>query len=63
MQDLGQLRLVKASIKAVAFGVLAESLARQVVGTNCDFSGFLTTPRNGKNIVFHIQEFQLVQVS
>jgi primosomal replication protein N len=22
------------------------------------FKGFLATPRNGKNVVFHIQEFQ-----
>ena len=56
--DAGQTRQVKAAIKAVAFGALAERLVRQAIGSNWRFTGFLSTPRNGKNIVFQIQEFQ-----
>ena len=56
-QEAGQDRQVKASAKAVAFGATAERLARQAVGSVWNFSGFVATPRNGKNLVFHIQEF------
>ncbi len=50
-------RQVKAVIKAVAFGSLAERLAKQAVGSDWKFSGFIANPRNGKHTVFHIQEF------
>jgi primosomal replication protein N len=56
-QDAGQDRLVKAGVKAVAFGALAERLARQAIGSVWKFSGFVATPRNGKTLVFHIREF------
>lgn len=55
--EAGQDRQVKASVKAVAFGALAERLAKQAIGSVWCFSGFVATPRNGKNLVFHIQEF------
>jgi len=55
--EAGQTRQVKAAIKAVAFGSMAERLARQVIGSAWRFNGFLATPRNGKYVVFHIQEF------
>ena len=58
VQEAGQARQVKAAVKAVAFGALAERLVKQAVGSAWSFSGFLATPRNGKNVVFHIQEFQ-----
>lgn len=57
MKEAGQDRVVKASVKAVAFGVQAESLARQQVGSRWKFTGFVATPRNGKTLVFHIQGF------
>ncbi len=57
LQEAGQDRQVKASVKAVAFGALAERLARQAVGSRWRFQGFVATPRNGKHLVFHIQEF------
>ena len=44
--------------KAVAFGAMAERLARQNIGSLWTFSGFLATPRNGKNAVLHIQDIQ-----
>lgn len=55
--EAGQTRQVKATVKAVAFGAMAERLAKQAVGSSWKFSGFLATPRNGKYVVFHIQEF------
>ena len=58
IQEAGQARQVKAVVKAVAFGTLAERLVKQAVGSVWRFSGFLATPRNGKNVVFHVQEFQ-----
>ena len=56
----GQTRQIKAAIKAVAFGALAERLVKQAVGSVWCFSGFLTTPRNGKYVVFQVQEFRPV---
>jgi len=56
-QEAGQERQVKASVKAVAFGALAERLVKQAVGSSWRFQGFVATPRNGKNLVFHIQDF------
>jgi primosomal replication protein N len=55
--ELEQPRQVKVSIKAVAFGALAERLVKQAIGSDWKFSGFVANPRNGKLTVFHIQEF------
>lgn len=57
-QEAGQDRVVKASVKAVAFGAQAESLVRQQAGSRWRFDGFVATPRNGKHLVFHIQGFK-----
>ena len=57
MQAAG-MRNVKASIKAVAFGALAERLARQALGSQWTFQGFLASPRNSKAVVLHIQDIQ-----
>jgi primosomal replication protein N len=58
MQEAGQPRQVKAGIRAVAFGTLAETLGRQPIGSRWTFTGFLATPRTGKHAVLHIQQFQ-----
>jgi len=58
VEEAGQSRQVKAVIKAVALGSLAERLGVQAIGKVLRFSGFLATPRNGKFVVLHIQEFQ-----
>ena len=58
IQEAGQTRKVKAAMKAVAFGAMAERLAKQAIGSAWRFNGFLATPRNGKHVIFHIQEFQ-----
>ncbi|MEO5659280.1 MAG: primosomal replication protein N [Polaromonas sp.] len=59
IQEAGQTRQVKATLKAVAFGAMAERLVKQAIGSAWRFNGFLATPRNGKYVVLHIQEFQL----
>ncbi|KWT72758.1 MULTISPECIES: primosomal replication protein N [unclassified Variovorax] len=56
--EAAQPRQVKAAVKAVAFGAVAERLARQALGSLWRFQGFLATPRNGKHPVLHIQDFQ-----
>jgi primosomal replication protein N len=55
--EAGQPRQVKAAVKAVAFGSIAETLGRQLIGSSWNFTGFLATPRNGKYPVLHIQSF------
>lgn len=57
-EEAGQVRQVKMAIKAVAFGAMAETLARQTIGSGLRFTGFLATPRNGKHPVLHIQSFE-----
>ena len=57
-EEAGQRRQVKAVIKAVAFGTLAERLSRQTIGSSWQFTGFLAAARNGKQLVLHIQDFQ-----
>ena len=55
--EAGQPRQVKAVMKSIAFGAVAEQLARQDIGSNWNFRGFVATPRGAKHVVFHIQEF------
>ena len=57
IQEAGGIRTVKMTIKAVAFGTQAERLAQQAVGSNWNFKGFLANARQGKSVVFHIQDF------
>ncbi|MEI7786379.1 MAG: primosomal replication protein N [Betaproteobacteria bacterium] len=54
--EAGSQRQVKLSIKAVAFGTLAEQLAQCELGRNCRYKGFLTSARTNKSVVFHILE-------
>ena len=56
--EAGQARQVKLRIRALALGTPAESLAKQAIGSAWRFQGFLATPRQGKSVVLHIQEFQ-----
>jgi len=57
VQEAGGVRTVKVAIKAVAFGSLAERLASQALGSQWQFKGFLANARQGKSVVFHIQDF------
>ena len=58
VEEAGQVRQVQTVIKAVALGTLAERLGVQPIGSVFRFTGFLATPRNGKSVVLHVQEFQ-----
>jgi primosomal replication protein N len=53
----GSKRQVKVSLKALAIGHLAESIGKQTLGSVWKFTGYLGAARQGKNVVFHIQEF------
>ncbi len=57
VQEMGTKRQVKVSLKALAIGHLAESIGKQTLGSVWKFTGFLGAARQGKNVVFHIQEF------
>ena len=57
-QEAAQQREVKATLKALAFGSMAERLAKQTIGSTWRFTGFLATPRNGKHAVLHVQDIQ-----
>lgn len=58
IEEAGQVRKVQLKLRALAFGSLAERLVKQAVGSVWTFKGFLATPRQGKSVVLHIQEFQ-----
>ena len=58
LTEAGHPRQVNALLKAVAFGALAERLARQAIGSVWTFQGFLATPRNSKTLVLHVQDIQ-----
>ena len=57
----GATRQVKLTVRAVAFGSLAESAGQLELGRLQLFTGFLTNARTSKSIVFHIQA--IAQVS
>ena len=51
----GSPRQVKLTVRAVAFGVLAEEAGKLELGRLQLFNGFLINARTSKSIVFHIQ--------
>jgi primosomal replication protein N len=53
--EAGVNRQVKLTIKAVAFGALAEQAAKLPLGKLFRFTGFLINARTSKGVVFHIQ--------
>jgi primosomal replication protein N len=57
VEEAGSSRTVKALVKAVTFGAVAERLSKQSIGSVWQFTGFLAQARQGKSVVFHIQEF------
>ena len=54
--EAGTTRQVKLTIKAVAFGTLAEQTGRLTLGQAFRFKGFLISARTNKSVIFHIQE-------
>jgi primosomal replication protein N len=57
-EEAGQMRKVQLKLRALAIGSMAERLVKQAAGSVWTFQGFLATPRQGKSVVLHIQEFQ-----
>jgi primosomal replication protein N len=55
--EASQVRQVKALLKSVSFGSVAERLAQQEIGSSWLFTGFMASPRGTKQLVFHVQEF------
>ncbi len=55
VEEEGVARQVKLTIRAVAFGALAETSAKSELGKLQLFTGFLINARTSKSIVFHIQ--------
>lgn len=53
--EAGSPRQVKLTLKAVAFGTLAEQGVQLALGKAFRFTGFLTNARTSKGVVFHIQ--------
>ncbi|NMM09388.1 MAG: primosomal replication protein N [Polaromonas sp.] len=60
MSEVGVTRQVKLTIKAVAFGALAEQTVQLTLGKAFKFTGFLINARTSKSVVFHIQAFEQV---
>jgi primosomal replication protein N len=56
----GVTRQVKLTLRAVAFGSLAEQTGQIPLGTRFRFTGFLINARTSKSVVFHIQAFSQV---
>ena len=54
----GTSRQVKLTVRAVAFGSLAEMAGKIELGKTWLFTGFLTNARTSKSIAFHIQAIE-----
>jgi primosomal replication protein N len=59
--EVGQVRAVKFSLNAVTFGFNAEQLQQVSLGAQLKLKGFLNSARNGKSVVLHITEFEIVK--
>jgi len=59
-EEAGVKRQVATSLKAMAFGAVAERLARQAIGSHWQFEGFLANATRSKSVVLHIQNFSQV---
>lgn len=59
LEEAGQMRRVRARLRSIAIGAVAERLARQPMGTVWRFEGFLAgSGAQASRVVFHIQDFQ-----
>jgi len=58
--DAGVPRRVKLSLRGLAFGTQAETLVRADLAAQWLFKGFVAQARNGKGVVFHIQDIQRI---
>ncbi len=58
--EAGQSRKVKLSLRALALGTAAETLAKTEVGKEAKFKGFLASTKNGKGSVLHITDIEFI---
>lgn len=58
VQEDGQARKVSMEIKAVAIGAISSTLTPLALGSFGLFSGFITSTRNGRGLLFHITSFE-----
>ena len=56
--ETGVTRKVKLTVRAVAFGALAEQTGQLILGKAFRFTGFLINARTSKSVVFHIQAIE-----
>jgi primosomal replication protein N len=54
----GVARQVRLTLRAVAFGPLAQSHCQAELGKSLRFSGFMVNAKTSKSIVLHIQDIQ-----
>ncbi len=60
MLEAGMTRQVKLTMRAVAFGPLAEQTGQLTLGKAFRFTGFLINARTSKSVIFHIQALEPV---
>lgn len=56
--EAGAVRQVRLTVRAVAFGALAEQTSQLALGKAFRFTGFLVNARTSKSLVFHIQAIE-----
>ena len=57
VQEAGSSRQVSMEIAAVGIGEVARDLELLALGAQAVFVGFLAKQRNGRGVVFHINQF------
>ena len=57
--EAGQNRQTNLSIRAIAFGLLAEEIAKLPLGQDVRFAGVLAAGKNGKGLIFHLQSLDI----
>jgi primosomal replication protein N len=57
--EAGQQRKVNLTMRSVALGTTAETLAKLNIGQVAKFKGFLAATKNGKGSVLHITDIDL----
>jgi primosomal replication protein N len=61
--EAGGIRKVVLSMRSVALGTTAETLAKLQIGRVARFKGFLAATKNGKGTVLHITDIDLTPLN
>ena len=56
VSEAGLPRKVSMEMRAVAIGEITRHLAALAIGTEVDCTGFLSSHRNGRGVMFHITQ-------